>query len=285
MSETAIAGATPSLRAKATTSHKWVRRGRRLAIGAGYAAILLIYAPILWLAIMSVSKRPLTGIPWPLSGEWYAGLFGGDMQWLEPLRLSLFIAVIVSVSCMVAATIIGRALPLLRSRGRVLLVFLIPLFVPGIVAGAGMFIYYRVFLGLKMGVWSLAVGHFLWAFPFALLAMLVVTSRFDHRLLEAAADLGASRWQRFWHIEFPLVKPGIVACGFFGFLLSFNELPRSIFMRSGEVTLPLHLWASSSSHLSSVPLIYGLSTIITLASVLLVVGVLWLLFFRGENTL
>ena len=159
------------------------------------------------------------------------------------------------------------------------MVFLLPLFFPGIVTGGAFFMHYKGLLGLKMGVWSLVLGHFVWAFPFALLAMLVVTARFDERLTEAASDLGASAWHRFWHIEAPLLKPGIVASGFFGFLLSFNELPRSIFLRSGEVTLPLHLWAESSSHVSSVPLIYAMSTLITIASTVLTVIALRMLFF------
>ena len=117
--------------------------------------------------------------------------------------------------------------------------FLMPLMVPGIVAGVGLFMWYRLVIHVKMGVWSLALAHFVWAFPFALLAMLVVAARFDMRLMEAAEDLGASRWQRFWQVEVPILKPGIFAAGFLGFLLSFNELPFSIFMRAGQDTLPL----------------------------------------------
>jgi ABC-type spermidine/putrescine transport system permease subunit II len=55
----------------------------------------------------------------------------------------------------------------------------------------------------------------------------VVAARFDVRLLEVAADLGAGGWRRFRDIEAPLLLPGILSAGFFGFLLSLNELPRS----------------------------------------------------------
>lgn len=256
-----------------------VRIATRLAVLFGSAAILLIYAPMIWLGVMSVSERPLSGLPYPLSGQWYDDLFRDVDKWLPPLELSIVIGLIVALCCMVAATMVGRALPRLKRRGGVILLFLLPLFVPGIVVGGALFMYYKALIGIKMGLWSLVLGHFIWSFPFALLAMLVVTARFDERLLEAAEDLGASPWHRFWHIEVPLLKPGIVAAGFFGFLLSFNELPRSIFLRSGEVTLPVHLWAESASHVSSVPLIYAMSTIITIASVVLTVVALRMLFF------
>jgi ABC-type spermidine/putrescine transport system permease subunit II len=114
--------------------------------------------------------------------------------------------------------------------------------------------------------------------------MLVVTSRFDYRLLEAAQDLGASNWQRFWLIELPLLKPGVVSSGLFGFLLSFNELPRSIFLRSGQQTLPIYLWAESASHVSSIPLIYALSTIVAAISIFLTVTALRLLVFGGRKS-
>jgi ABC-type spermidine/putrescine transport system permease subunit II len=127
------------------------------------------------------------------------------------------------------------------------------------------------------------VAHVVWALPFALLLVLVVASRFDHRLLEAAADLGASRRQVFWDIEFPLLRPGIIGAGIFGFLLSFNELLRSIFLRGSETTMPIYNWTMTASHQSQVPIIFALATIV-LAITLPVIGFLfWLLFAKLER--
>jgi ABC-type spermidine/putrescine transport system permease subunit II len=260
----------------------WTRRAVQAGVAAGYVFISLIYIPIVWLGVMSFSERPHSGIPYPLSIEWYDALFS-DVRWLSPLQLSLLIGLIVAVCCMAAAVIVGRKLPQMSQRGLLLLLFLLPLFIPGIITGAALFMYYRAFIGVKLGIWSLIVAHFVWAFPFALLAMLVVSTRFDARLLDAAADLGASGWKRFWHIEMPLLRPGVIVSGFFGFLLSFNELERSIYMRAGQITLPLHLWNETASHQSSVPLVYGLSTIIAVVSIGLVTLALWLLFFRRRE--
>ena len=156
----------------------------------------------------------------------------------------------------------------------------VPLFVPGVVMGTALFMYFRSLMGFKLGLWSLVVGHFVWAFPFSLLAVVVMASRFDTRLVDAAADLGATPWQRFWHIEFPALMPGIVAAGLFGFLLSFNELSRSIFLHGRVTTLSLYAWAQASSHTTKVPLIYSLNTLVLLVSLVLVCGAFWLLFGR-----
>lgn len=47
--------------------------------------------------------------------------------------------------------------------------------------------------------------------PFMVLPLYAAIFRFDFTLLEAAADLGANRWQAFWRIMVPQTMPGIVA--------------------------------------------------------------------------
>jgi ABC-type spermidine/putrescine transport system permease subunit II len=258
-------------------AERWPNWG---AVFIGYFVLAIIYFPILWLMILSVSSEPLTGFPGDWTLRWYDDMIYGTGQRegeayaviarvLDPLFLSLKLGAITAILCMVAALLVGPILPRVKLRGPLLLGYLMPLMVPGIVASVSLFLFYRLGLHLKMGEWSLGLAHFIWAFPFALLAMLVVTSRFDERLLDAAADLGAGRWQRFWQIQVPILKPGIFAAGFFGFLLSFNELPFSIFMRAGDITLPIYLWIQSGAHNSSVPLIFALSTLITIASIVL----------------
>ena len=278
---------------------------RRLIEGApsgasiflGYGVLFILYLPILWLMILSISGEPLIGVPGDWTLLWYNEVirppahgtqregeaYGTNFLVGGPILLSVVLALINSVACIGGSLIVGPVLARVKHRGPLLLGFLMPLMVPGIVAGIGLFMWYRLVLDMKMGLWSLVMAHFIWAFPFALLAMLVVASRFDTRLIEAAEDLGASRWQRFWQIEVPILKPGIFAAGFFGFLLSFNELPFSIFLRAGEMTLPLYLWVQSGAHNTSVPLIYAMSTLVAIASIGLTFLAIKLTFGGGKN--
>lgn len=255
------------------TAGKW---GGLLMLGA-------IYFPLFWLALMSVSERPLSGIPLPFSLEHYEALFS-DTRWTGPFAASLIIAAIVGLACAVVATLVGRAMPLTRSPGRLLLLFVLPLFVPGMSMGAALFIFTRSVLGLKLGFWSIFLGHFVWAFPFALLIILVLTTRFDHRLVEAASDLGASSWRIFWDIEFPLLRPAIVGAGLFGFLLSFNEVLRTIFLRGTQETMPVWNWIMAASQQSQVPIIFALATLVLMVTLPLLAGVFWLLFARLDRS-
>ncbi len=47
--------------------------------------------------------------------------------------------------------------------------------------------------------------------PFMVLPLYANLEKHDQSLLDAAQDLGANRWQRFWRITFPLSLPGIYA--------------------------------------------------------------------------
>ena len=49
--------------------------------------------------------------------------------------------------------------------------------------------------------------------PFMVLPLYANLEKHDPALLEAAQDLGASGWQRFWRITFPLSLPGVYAGG------------------------------------------------------------------------
>jgi ABC-type spermidine/putrescine transport system permease subunit II len=256
---------------------------RTLARAGGILMLLAIYFPLLWLALMSISERPLSGIPFPLSFQHYTELFS-DLGWLTPFMASFILAVVIGLLCMITATYIGRVLPTTKSPGRLIALFILPLFVPGMSMGAALFIFARSVLDLDLGFWSIGVGHFLWAFPFALLMIMVLTSRFDHRLIEAGSDLGASQWRIFWDIEFPLLMPGIVGAGLFGFLLSFNEMLRTIFLRGTTETMPVWNWIMAASQQSQVPIIFALATLVLLVTLPLLGGLFWLLFVRLDKS-
>lgn len=138
-------------------------------------------------------------------------------------------------------------------------------------------------MGFTMGLWSIFVAQLIWALPFSLLLVLVVASRFDLRLLEAAEDLGASPWRRFWEIEMPLLRPGIFGAGVFGFLLSFNELLRSLFVRGVETTMPIYNWAMAASQQSQVPIIFSLATIILFVTLPIMGAFFWFLFAKLDR--
>lgn len=59
--------------------------------------------------------------------------------------------------------------------------------------------------------------------PFMFMPVYASVEKLDKRLLEASADLGASRWQSFWKVIFPLTLPGIAAGSIIVFIPSLGN--------------------------------------------------------------
>lgn len=65
-------------------------------------------------------------------------------------------------------------------------------------------------LGLIYTPTAVVIGMIYWYLPFMIYPVYSSLEKLDWRLLEAAADLGASGWQRLRHVLAPLAMPGIV---------------------------------------------------------------------------
>jgi spermidine/putrescine transport system permease protein len=59
--------------------------------------------------------------------------------------------------------------------------------------------------------------------PFVALPIFASLDSLDRRLLEASADLGASRWQSFRKVTLPLSMPGVIAAFIFVFIPTIGE--------------------------------------------------------------
>ena len=70
---------------------------------------------------------------------------------------------------------------------------------------------------------SLVVGMVYTYLPFMVLPLYATLSKMDLRLLEAAADLGATPWKAFWKITVPLSKAGIIAGSMLVFIPCIGE--------------------------------------------------------------
>lgn len=66
-------------------------------------------------------------------------------------------------------------------------------------------------LDLLFNEFSVVVGLIYGYLPFAVLPMYTSIEKFDHTLMEAAADLGASPRRAFFRVMLPMTLPGVVA--------------------------------------------------------------------------
>jgi len=128
-----------------------------------------------------------------------------------------------------------------------------PLIVPGIVAGAAIFMFFievEIFLNDQMHVelpltgslFGLCLAHTLLALPWTVRLVTASLIGMDRRIEEAAMSLGATPWRAFWRVTLPVIRPGIVAGALFSFVISFVDLEKSIFLVGpGRTTLPIEM--------------------------------------------
>ena len=210
-----------------------------------------------------------------------------SLQWYFSIQPRLFHSLWISflVACFAAGigTVIGvpAALGLIRGNlpGKTVLsaLFRAPLQIPFIVIGVAFLQTYYLLgdaLGLRISgsFIALAVGHLFVATPYVIGSVGSVLLRFNPNLEEAALSLGASRWRTFRRVTLPIIMPGIYAGALFAFMVSFGDVPISLFLASPRyTTLPLEIFHSMEFDFDAAVL--AISTLIVFASLV----ILWLI--------
>jgi ABC-type spermidine/putrescine transport system permease subunit I len=77
--------------------------------------------------------------------------------------------------------------------------------------------------GLLFSAFAVTVALVAVYLPYMILPVYAVLEKLDDRLLEAAMDLGASRWQTFVNVILPLSRPGAAVGMLFVFVLSMGS--------------------------------------------------------------
>ncbi|TML05697.1 MAG: ABC transporter permease [Actinobacteria bacterium] len=185
-------------------------------------------------------------------------LFGGSHKvtlaaWHAFFHSSVYLGLFwksVKMSLIVSAVVVGLAYPVAyylalsgTKRKYVLLLLLIAPFLTSyllrvlawkvILGNQGVLNSFLVWAGLRSADHPLSqllysrfavmlVLAYVWI-PFVALPIFVSLESFDRRLLEAAADLGASRWGAFLRVTLPLSLPGVMAAFLFVFIPTVGE--------------------------------------------------------------
>ena len=89
--------------------------------------------------------------------------------------------------------------------------------------------------------------------------MFAVLGRFNRAYEEAATDLGATSWQRVREVTLPILLPGIIGVALFGLTLSYDELARTALAAGSQNTLPLEIWAMTTTITS--PALYAVGAV------------------------
>jgi putative spermidine/putrescine transport system permease protein len=240
---------------------------------ASCAFLVLVYVYVLAPAIVVVigSFNSATSFPSPFQSftlRWYAELLRRD-EFMSSMRTS----VVVATAAAGLATLLGLPAAFAFVRGRfrqrdsLATFFMAPLVIPQIVLGLAMLQLLNA-LRIPVTTAGLILVHTVFVMPYVLRAMVTSLTHFDRALEEAAMSLGATRARTLWHVTLPLTRAGLVAGFLLAFVMSFVNVPLSLFLATPASTpLPVRVFAYMESRLDPLVAAVGASLVLLVCMV------------------
>lgn len=153
--------------------------------------------------------------------------FVSDATFLRVVGKSLWIAFITTVMCILLGYPVAYIISKMRGHKAIILILLLtlPTWINmlvrtyawmGMLQEGGIFSRILAFFGfndvsLLYTDFAVTLGMVYNFLPFMILQIHTSLAKMDNSLLEAAADLGADRFESFWRVTFPLSLPGVVS--------------------------------------------------------------------------
>ena len=138
-----------------------------------------------------------------------------------------------------------------------------PLVFPGVVVGVALLQFFAL-VRLNATFTGLALAHMVITVPYVVRAVMASLQGVDPEIESAARVLGATGPVAFFTVTVPLARPGIAAGALFSFIVSFDNVPVSIFLLgAGQMTLPVKIFTAIE---------YGVDPSIAAVSTLLIVA-------------
>jgi spermidine/putrescine transport system permease protein len=276
MSSLATARPATTMRSKRRFSFGWAVLNLNVLL-----TFIFLYAPIIVMSIFSFNASRQMQVWMGFTLDWYARMIAD-----ERVRVAAQNSLVIALVSTIVSTVIGTltALALERTRFRVKRMYeaamYLPIIVPEIVMAIALLVFFNLaftwldqFFGLTLnfGLGTITIAHIAFSFPFVAVVVRARLADFDRTLEQAAQDLGANEWQTFRHITLPLLMPGIIAGALLAFTLSIDDFVITFFTAGvGSTTLPLEIYGRVRRGIT--PDVNALSTVMLLASIVLVLG-------------
>lgn len=212
-------------------------------------ALGLIWAfPLYWMINTALTapdqlrSSPPTLFPLTPTFDSFAKVLADPTFW-SSMAMSMQVTLIAVVVSLLAATLAAVTLSRYRFRGRTSIIVAV-LVVQMIPAEALFISQFRMLGALDLlntvgGLSLLYVGSVL---PFTVWMLKGFVDGVPIELEEAAMVDGCSKVGAFFRVTFPLLGPGLVATGIFGFLASWNEFTLALVVLSSGTSVTLPVW-------------------------------------------
>lgn len=242
---------------------------------------IILYVPVISVVLYSFNKSSSTAHWTGFTLDWYIELFN-DRVIFEAFKVSIVVALITSL----VSAVIGTASAIIsvyvsrRTEKAVNGLMFLPLIIPEVALGLSLLILFTE-LNMTFGIPTLVIGHSLFCVPYIYIMVQLRLKEINKSILEAAKDLGASRWQIIKTIILPLVIPATLTGSLLALAMSLDDVIISTYL-SGPTgtTLPVHIFSMMRTGVT--PKVNALSTLFLLVTFLLI-GLNQSIGKKGEN--
>ena len=220
------------------------------------------------LVLFSFNQSEMNIVFTGFTTEWYDRMWK-NAELMDAFRNTLFIAVASTIISTVLGTLAAVGLKKFKFFGRTFInnLIYIPIVISEIVLGLALLAVFSL-TQVELGLWSVLIAHITFSTPFVINSVRSVLFSIPDSVEEAAEDLGASRWQTFFRVTLPLLKPGIYSGAILAFTLSLDDVVVSYFTAGpGTNTLPLYIYSIIKTGIT--PDVNALTTLMLLVTILL----------------
>ena len=227
-------------------------RSTRIAANTlGLVAFVVATFPVYWMVNSSFLARneirspTPTWVPFGGNLDNYRTVFATD-QFLSSLKVSLMVTGLTVVVALLFAFLAAVAVSRFRFKGR--MSFIVTLLVIQMIPVEGLFIsQYKMLETFELlnTVAGLTLVYVACVLPFTIWTLRGFVAGVPYELEEAAMIDGCSRAGAFFRVTLPLLAPGLVATGVFGFIQAWNEFTLALVVMSREDRRTLPLWLST----------------------------------------
>ena len=214
--------------------------------------LVVLYAPIVFIAIFSFTESKVLGNWTGFSTKLYTNLFTGDMQGSGALVSAIENTILIALVAATVATILGTVAAIgihnMRGKGKQVITFLnnIPILNPDIITGVSLFLLF-VFLHISQGYVTVVLAHITFCTPYVVLSVLPKLTQMNPNIYEAALDLGATPFQALKKVLIPMLKPGMISGFILAFTMSLDDFAVTFFTRGtiGLDTLSTYIYTDA----------------------------------------
>ncbi|WP_448061329.1 carbohydrate ABC transporter permease [Cellulomonas hominis] len=230
------------------------RRGRPSPLHVVAAVVVFCCSifPVYWMVNSSflptnvIRSDTPTFLPFEGSFENYRKIVAGETNFafLPALRVSLAVTAIVVVGALIFGFLAALAATRFRWRGRK--GFIVAILAVQMIPGEAMIISLYAMLrdwNLLDQVIGLALVYTASVIPFTIWTLRGFVAGIPAELEEAAQIDGCTKLGAFTRVTFPLIAPGLISTGVFGFIQAWNEFVLALVVMEGNKTLPIWLRA------------------------------------------